>query len=57
MGFRNKVRTLERQLRLRGQVASFELRDGSRFYYDAGEVYKEVFVHGLDCLRSDSLED
>ena len=51
------MRTPERQLRLRGQVVSFELCDGSHFYYDAGEIYKEVFLHGLDCLKADSLED
>ena len=38
-------------------MASFQLRDGSRFYYDAGEVHKEVFLRGMDFLKADSLED
>ncbi len=54
MGFRDKMRRLQRAAE--GQVASFELEDRSRYYYDADEVRKEVFLHGLDCLRTDSLE-
>lgn len=55
MGLRDKVRALERMAR--GHVATFELRDGSRFYYDSGEVYKEVFLHGINCLKADSLSE
>jgi hypothetical protein len=54
VGLRDKVRALERMAQ--DQVASFELEDGSRYYYDADEVRKEVFLHGLDCLRAGSLE-
>ncbi len=38
-------------------MGSFELEDGSLYYYDAGEVYKEAFLHGMDCLKADSFED
>ena len=37
-------------------VRSFELVDGSRYYYDLMEVYKAVFLHGLKCLTADSPE-
>jgi hypothetical protein len=55
MGLRGKIRRLESVVR--GTLAYFELRDGSRYYYDITEVYKEVFLHGLDCLEADSPED
>lgn len=31
-------------------VRSFELADGSRYYFDPMEVYKAVFLHGIKCL-------
>ncbi len=48
MGLRAKVRALERIAR--GQVDSFELEDGSRYYYDP--LSPERFLHTMDCLRA-----
>jgi hypothetical protein len=31
-----------------GGLASFELVDGSRYYYDRLEAAKETFLHGMD---------
>ena len=31
-------------------VRSFELAEGSRYYFDPMEVYKAVFLHGIKCL-------
>jgi hypothetical protein len=30
----------------------FELRYGSRYYYNPEEIYNELFLHGIDCLRA-----
>jgi hypothetical protein len=50
--------TLSRLRReMRGEVESFPLRDGSRYYYEPMEAYKALFLHGMDCLRADSAED
>ena len=45
---KNKLRRLERAAR--GQLANFELEDGSRFYYDP--VSAQVFLHSMECLRA-----
>jgi hypothetical protein len=52
-----RLRDAWRRLRreLEGELESFELRDGSRFYYDAGEVYKEVFLHSMECGKAEGL--
>ena len=47
MGIRDKVRRLEKAAE--GELESFELLDGSRFYYDPMEAAKELFLHGYDC--------
>jgi hypothetical protein len=47
MGLRDKVKRLERASR--EDLASFELLDGSRFYYDPIETAKDLFLHSLDC--------
>jgi hypothetical protein len=49
MGLRDKVRTLERMAE--GQVESFELLDGSHYYYDHQEAIKGLFLHSINCLR------
>jgi hypothetical protein len=49
MGTRDKLRRLEHALR--GNLESFELVDGSRYYYDRIETAKELFLHSIDCLR------
>jgi hypothetical protein len=48
MGLRDKMRRLENSLR--GHLASFELEDGSRHYYDPESG--EVFLHSMACLRA-----
>jgi hypothetical protein len=52
---RSKLRRLLRAAR--GNLESFELLDGSRHYYDPLETAKELFLHAIDCLCADSLED
>jgi hypothetical protein len=47
MGLRSFVKKLERTAR--GQLASFELADGTTYYYNEMEAKKRVFVHALDC--------
>jgi hypothetical protein len=48
VGLRAKVRALERYAR--DQVDSFELEDGSRYYYEP--LSPERFLHTMNCLRS-----
>jgi hypothetical protein len=45
---RSWVRSLERRSK-RG-LESFELLDGSRFYYDPARAYKDLFVYSYDAL-------
>jgi hypothetical protein len=46
VGFRDKLRRFEQAAR--DHLASFELEDGSRYYYDP--VSPERFLHTMDCL-------
>jgi hypothetical protein len=46
MGLRNLIRRLERSAT--GDLDSFKLRDGSIYYYDPVETYKEMFLHAYD---------
>ena len=55
MGLRGKLRRLEDAAR--GEIESFELRDGSRFYYDYLELAKEMFLHSLKCLSADTVQE
>ncbi len=55
MRLRGKMRRLEAAAR--GQVESFELEDGSRYYYDPLEVSKAVFLHNVRCAKAGSAED
>jgi hypothetical protein len=55
MGLREKLRRLEAAAH--GEIESFELRDGSRFYYDYLQTAKQMFLHSLKCLSADSLEE
>jgi hypothetical protein len=48
MGLRDKMRRLENAMR--GNLESFVLEDGSRFYYDP--VSAERFLHSMACLRA-----
>src|SRR5215211_803831 len=47
MGLRDKLRRLQKAAE--GELESFELLDGSRFYYDTIETAKELFLHSYDC--------
>ena len=51
MGLRSKLDKLQKAMR--GNLESFELQDGSRYFYEPGAVGMEVFKHGSDCLRAD----
>jgi hypothetical protein len=50
MGIRDKIRRLKRAAE--GELESFELLDGSRFYYDP--LSSELFMHLTDCLKAGS---
>jgi hypothetical protein len=49
---RSWIRRLERDAR--GHLESFELLDGSTYYYDRLETYKELFLHAYDVLLGDA---
>jgi len=51
MALRDKLRRLEKTMR--GLLGCIELADGSRYFYEPGEVWREVFRHGSRCLTSD----
>lgn len=46
MRLRSWVKKLED--RARGNMASFDLLDGSRYYYDPEETHKQLFLHAYD---------
>jgi hypothetical protein len=48
LGLRDKMRALERMAQ--DHVRSFELADGSRYYYDPQSA--EMFLHVCECLRA-----
>jgi hypothetical protein len=52
MGLRGRLRRLERDAR--EDLASFELLDGSIYYYDRLETYKELFLHAYDVQLGDA---
>jgi hypothetical protein len=47
---RDKLARLEKTLR--GNLESFELRDGTRYYFDRGEAYGQAFLFFSDSMRS-----
>src|SRR5215204_910494 len=49
---RSWIRRLERDAR--GHLESFELLDGSTYYYDGLETYKELFLHAYDVHIGDA---
>src|SRR5215213_9127984 len=49
---RSWIRRLERDAR--GHLESFELLDGSTYYYDGLETYKELFLHAYDVQLGDA---
>ena len=52
MSLRGWMKRLER--RAREDLESFELLDGSTYYYDRLETYKELFLHAYDVQLGDS---
>ena len=51
-----RLRSLLRNLKrdARGELESFELLDGSRYYYDRLETHKELFMHAYDVQLGDA---
>jgi hypothetical protein len=49
---RSWIRRLERDAR--GHLESFELLDGSTYYYDGLQTYKELFMHAYDVQLGDA---
>jgi hypothetical protein len=45
---RSLVKNLKRDAR--GNLVSFKLEDGSRFYFDS--IGLELFLHSMDCLKA-----
>ena len=52
MGLRGDLRRLERGAR--EDLESFVLEDGSRYYFDRLETYKELFLHAYDVQLGDA---
>jgi hypothetical protein len=47
MGLRGRLKKLERSAV--GELGSFELRDGSRYFFDRLQTYVAVFLHWSEC--------
>jgi hypothetical protein len=54
MGVKDKLTRLERAAR--GEVESFELRDGSRFYFDYLQTARAMYLHSIKCHTADTVE-
>jgi hypothetical protein len=52
VGLRGWMKRLERGAR--EDLESFELLDGTTYYYDQLETYKELFLHACDAQLGDS---
>jgi hypothetical protein len=52
MSLRGAIERLER--RAREDLESFELLDGSTYYYDRLETHKELFLHAYDVQLGDA---
>lgn len=52
MGLRSWLKRLERAASK--DLESFELFDGTRYYYDRLETYKELFMHAYDVQLGDA---
>ena len=55
MGLKDDVNRLRASLR--GELESFELTDGTRFWFDEQEAYAELFLFGVGCLKAGRAED
>jgi hypothetical protein len=51
MALRDRLRRLEKTMR--GRLSSFELADGTHYYFEPEKVWSELFLHGSDCLEAD----
>ncbi len=51
MALRDRLRRLEKTMR--GQLASFELIDGSRYFFEPDAVWWQLFLHGSNCMEAD----
>ena len=51
MALRDRLRRLEKQMQ--GKLSSFELADGTHYYYEPEKVWSELFLHGAKCLDAD----
>src|SRR5215210_4032626 len=51
MAFRDKLRRLEKAMR--GNLKSFELAGGRRYYFDREEAFKATFLYFTDSMRAD----
>ena len=52
MGLRTWIKRLEHAAR--GDLASFELLDGNRYYFNPGGASLELFLHWHECITADS---
>ncbi len=52
---RDALARLRREMR--GELESFALADGSRYFYNPMEAHAAVFLHGVKCVTTDSPED
>jgi hypothetical protein len=51
IALRDKLARLEKNLR--GNMGSFELESGQRYYFDKGEAFSDAFLFFSDSLRGD----
>ena len=51
MGPRRRLRRLEKAMQ--GKLGNFELREGSRYWFDPSKTYMELFLHASNSLRAD----
>ena len=55
MGLRDQMSQLRASLR--GQLSSFELADGTRYWFHEAEAFEELFLFGTACLRAGRAAD
>ena len=55
MGLRGELNRL--RAALRGQLSSFELSDGSRFWYSEEQAFRDLFMFGSECGKVSRVED
>jgi hypothetical protein len=50
MGLREWIKRMERATK--GDLESFELVDGSRYYFDRLETHRLMFMHWIECAKA-----